>query len=501
MPYHKILEAQIHKKLTSTYLEDPVMLDFLDMINRSYYHFERDKKLSEHAFSISEKEYQEVLHDLEVQNDIKDRSIQKIKEAIVSLEPHAMLPFNKEDDELISVITYLEQQLRKSKELEAELVKAKEIAEKAARAKSDFLSVMSHEIRTPLNAITGIIHLMMQEDPIPGQSEHLNILNISAENLLSLINDLLDFGKIEEGRIVFSEKNMSIRRLVNNLKHANRIRAQEKGNVVKVMIDEDLPEFVTGDELRLGQILNNLITNAIKFTRNGSVTIEVHVAGQQENAIDVFFSVTDTGIGIDPEKQKLIFERFTQADSDISRQYGGSGLGLAIIQRLLQLQHSDIRLESEPGKGSRFFFALRFKKSTRPAPEKKQAGPANLAGVKILLVDDVEFNIMVAEKMLLSQLAVVDIASNGQMAIDMAKEKKYDIILMDLQMPIVDGYNAAKTIRALDQHIPIIALTASASVDIQQKALEHGMNDYLAKPFNPVDLYDTVHRYTNGGKL
>lgn len=502
MPYHIKLEKQIEKTLGSDQLKDPVVQQFLELVNNSYINSEKDKKLSEHAFAISEKEYQEVLSNLEIQNDIRHQSIKKLKEAISSLDSNATITFKNDDDELMSVISYLEHQIRKTKELETQLIHAKEDAEKAAKAKSEFLSVMSHEIRTPLNAIIGINHLLLQDEHLPTQVTNLHTLNISAENLLNLINDILDFSKIEEGKIRFSEKNIDIRQLMNNLKLANRIRAEEKGNKIKLMIDEDLPRYVKGDDVRLGQILNNLISNAVKFTKNGSISIEVSLKRSSHDTEEIYFSVTDTGIGIEKDKQALIFERFTQANSEITREFGGSGLGLAIISRLLSLQNSHIDLHSEPGKGSRFSFTLSFRKGEEEIKEEKTrpTDRSNLNGVKVLLVEDVEFNVLVAEKMLTNWNASVELAENGLIAISKARDTQYDIILMDLQMPVMDGYSATKQIRGFDELIPIIALTASASTDIQHRVSEFGMTDYLPKPFRPNDLFDIIFKYTQINK-
>ena len=498
--YHKLLEKQIKKILTEEDLSQESIQRFLEVVNSSYASFERDKKISDHAFSISEKEYQEVTRHLQEQHDIQLQSIFKLKNAIRSLDPQYDIHFNEADaGDMISVISFLEEQIKKTKELEVELINAKETAEQAARAKADFLSVMSHEIRTPLNAIIGISHLLSEDEKLPSQAENLQVLGFAADNLFNLINDILDFGKIDEGKILFSEKNIDIRRLVSRVKAANRIRAEERGNILKLMIDEDLPVLMKGDDVRLGQVLNNLISNAIKFTFNGNIVIEVLLNKMLEDQVEVYFSVTDNGIGIEPAKQQLIFERFTQANAEISREFGGSGLGLAIIKKLLNLQNSDIHVESQPGKGSKFHFLLRFKKADMGAVEntiEREKGKGDLSGIKILLVEDVEFNVIVAEKMLKNWKAVVDVSDNGLKAVEKARGNEYDIILMDLQMPTMDGYTASKCIREFNTVIPIIALTASSSVDIQQKVYDCGMTDYLSKPFNPDELFGTIYKHT-----
>ncbi len=498
MSYHKVLEKQIKKLLPGTCLEDEKMQRFLTTVSNSYDTFEKDKKLSEHAFSVSEKEYQEVTLSLRRQNEIMNQSILQLKDAVHSLAPDGMLDLKDNDGDLIDIIGYLQQQIIKTKELEAELISAKEFAEKAANAKSDFLSVMSHEIRTPLNAIIGYIHLLTQEDPLPSQLDFLRILQISADNLLSLINDVLDFGKIEEGKIVFSEKDVDIRKLVMNIKMANLIRAEEKGNTLKVMFDEDIPLFIKADEVRLTQVLNNLISNAIKFTKQGNIVIEVQQESKTADEIEIYFAVKDSGIGIPEDKQQLIFERFTQENSEITRQYGGSGLGLSIIRKLLLLQNSDIHVESTIGKGSKFFFSLMFKKSSASYKEEAKAtngADKNLHGLRVLLAEDVEFNVLLAEKMLSNWNAKTTVAENGSVAVDLMRNNEFDIVLMDIQMPVMDGLTASKAIRTFNTHTPIIALTASTSSFIQDQVSLSGMDDYLSKPLNPGYLYSTLLKY------
>ncbi len=497
MELHKALKRQIAKNLPPNILEMPEMAPFLNTVSDYYYAFEKDIKIADHAFQISEKEYQDAMQRLQEQFDIKKKSLHQLRNAINTFKPDLNDQHTGEENDIIHLIGFLQEQIIKAKELENTLIQAKESAEQATRAKSEFLSVMSHEIRTPLNAIIGYIHLLIEEEPLERQQEYLSILQVSGQNLLSLINDILDFNKIEEGKIVFAESDFDIRGLINNIKLSNKIRAEENGNMLKAMIDEDIPRFLKGDTTRLTQVLNNLISNAIKFTRKGKITLELQLTGQKGDFYEIEFSVSDTGIGISREHQDKIFERFTQAHAYITREYGGSGLGLAIIKRLLSLQKSEIQLESEAGKGSRFFFRLSFPKSEHKAidfDQLKLDAPV-LNGVKILLVEDVSFNAILAKKMLTKWNAEVDLAENGQIAVEKVKANHYDLVLMDVQMPVMDGLTASSEIRKFNSDINIIALTASTSPEMQEQFKIFGVDEFIFKPINPETMQKTLNKH------
>jgi len=393
------------------------------------------------------------------------------------------------------------------KKTEQELIAAKEQAEESMRAKEMFLSMMSHEIRTPLNAVIGMSHILLQENPKPEQIENLKTLQFSGENLLTLINDILDFSKIEAGMIMLEAVDFSLKEVITNIRQTFSYRAKEQGIRLLARIDASLPDLLVGDPVRLNQILMNLVSNAIKFTQKGSVIIDVTLENEDEHQAEIIFAVTDTGIGIPADKQDLIFESFTQANSDTTRKFGGSGLGLTITKRLVELKKGSIAIDSQEGKGTTFTVTLKFKKSNQLAAASshyfRHATSDNLSHLQVLLVEDHEVNQLVATKFLQTWGIKPDYAINGLEAFRKIQQRSYDLVLMDLQMPEMDGYQATRAIRNLGgsyAQIPIIALTASAMVDVREKVLYFGMNDYLTKPFNPNELYQKILRYAKSDK-
>lgn len=499
-----MLNKQVKKLLPEQYLDDAVIQRFLESVSNSYHAFDRAKKISEHAFTISEREYQEVNRFLQEENEIKQRSISEIKKAISSLTSDSLPDLDNSDYDLIHIIQFLHEQIDKAKELEAQLILAKDIAEKAALTKSQFLSTMSHEIRTPMNAVIGFTHLLLQLDPRPEQMEYLKLLKFSAENLLVLINDILDFSKIEAGRVEFEEADFSITDLVSNIRLALLQKANEKNIQLKLLLDHDLPEVVKGDPVRIGQILTNLISNAVKFTKEGKVTIVASLNKKQEHYTNIDFEVSDTGIGIAADKLEYIFDSFTQAASDTTRKFGGTGLGLTITKKLLELMDSQVKVKSELGKGSVFYFTLKMKNSSvrlvHHANNQLKVEPKSLKGVKLLIAEDNQINVILAKQYMQLWDVECDVAENGEIALMLVQTTDYHMILMDLQMPEMDGYQTTMAIRNLPgekfKNLPIIALTASAMLDIKDQAFVVGMNDYISKPFNPDELYRKIASYS-----
>ena len=381
------------------------------------------------------------------------------------------------------------------------LKKARAEAEQGLKAKSEFLSTMSHEIRTPLNAVIGMSHLLLKNDPREDQVEQLDVMLFSANNLLNIVNDILDFNKIEAGKISFEHIEVDLVWIAKNIVAAMKISALEKNIDLRLKIDNTLKNRVFGDPTRVSQVITNLVHNAIKFTRAGYVELEIAVQDQNETHISLLIKIKDTGIGITKEKQKIIFERFTQADSSTSRAFGGSGLGLAISKRILELQGSSLLVKSEEGNGSEFYFVQTFKKSTISADQNRvntlSFEPTMLTDFNILLVEDNPINVLVARKHLEKWGASIDIACNGIEALEMLDTNKHNLVLMDLHMPLMDGYEASRKMRENGVKLPIIAFTANLPDDIKVRIKCAGMNDFIVKPFLPDDLYKKVLHFSS----
>lgn len=375
------------------------------------------------------------------------------------------------------------------------LQRAKDLAEQANKFKAEFLANMSHEIRTPINAIVGMVHLLHETPLTKKQSEYLHAIDTSAENLLQLINDILDFSKIEAGKLQLEEKYFSIKTVVEDLVNTMRFKAEEKHIGLVLTIDERVPAAVAGDQLRLNQILLNLLSNAIKFTQEGEIRVNVRLIDIVNDRARLFFSVSDTGIGIPQEKLSTIFDAFTQATMDTTRIYGGTGLGLAIVKKLIDMLNGAIMVKSKPGEGSEFIFEVDFMVKQDAGVQEKPSEPQNeemvdIGNAHILLADDHPINQLVTSELMRHawKHVQVDIAANGKEVLQKLTEAQYDLILMDVQMPEMNGLDATRAIRSMNEpysRIPILAFTAYATTGEADKCIEAGMDDYVSKPVSP----------------
>ena len=391
-----------------------------------------------------------------------------------------------------------------------ELKIAKEEAEAAAIVKEQFLSNVSHELRTPLNAVIGLSELLEMNDPKPDQIDDLKSLRYSGENLLQLINDVLDFSKINSGALDMEFVAFDINNMLNQLDRSHRFRATEKGILLSINVEGDLPRSAVGDPLRLKQILKNLLSNAINFTAEGEVKLNVKVLGLADENVHILFEVSDTGIGISDEHIKTIFEPFKQADSATTRKYGGTGLGLAITNKLVIAYGAELRVESELEKGSKFSFELNM-----PVPNDADAEillaevkkiqtrdkPMNMKGLRVLMVDDNSVNLAVLGKILSQWQIHSRSANNGKEALQLVQEEDFDIVLMDIQMPVMDGLTATSLIRDLPDSkyldLPIVALTASTLPEVVNTLYDVGMNGYIFKPFKQDELYNKLQEFVH----
>lgn len=396
--------------------------------------------------------------------------------------------------------------LSERKRVETELILAKEKAEEATKAKAQFLSTMSHEIRTPMNAVIGVTHLLSENDPRDDQLSNLNILKLSADNLMTLINDILDFSKIEAGKVELECIDFNFRNFINNVTAGFQMKAKEKDLDFNVVVDPKIPAHLVGDPTRLSQVLTNLCCNAIKFTDSGNVTLKADFKKHSNESVSIQFEIQDTGIGIPADKKDQIFDSFSQADSNTTRLYGGTGLGLAITGKLIELMNGKINVESIAGKGTSFFVTVDLKVSLKSKPKVTFTDDhftdcEKIKGMHVLVAEDNPMNVLIIKQFLKKWDVTYDVAKNGKIALDKVQESNYNMILMDLQMPVMDGYDASKSIRKLDgekyQKIPIIAVTASAFNEIRAKVLSAGMTDFVTKPINPEELFLKLEQYAN----
>ncbi len=436
-------------------------------------------------------------HIVELERE-KDVSIQKGKRnKLTSILSSALLIIIS----LLTISLYRNNQIKvKTNNLllkkNSELQLAKDNAEKAMKAKAQFLSTVTHELRTPLYAVTGLTHLLMEENPSDSQKEHLKSLKFSGDYLLTFINDILQVNKIEAKKLAVEKAPLNLKKVLNDVVNSLTQTSKENNNKIVLNIDKGIPEKLVGDYLKMSQVFINLISNALKFTKDGIVEISARILEEDDSQQNIQFEIKDNGIGISREMQENIFDSFSQGSVQINRKYGGTGLGLTIVKSLLELLESDIQLQSKLGEGSTFRFALVLDKL---APEATNIDVATQEKTdlkskkfKVLLVEDNKINQVITKKIIAKQNMTCDIADDGYQAIDYARSNRYDFILMDIHMPGISGIEATKEIRKFDVSTPIIALTAISLDDNKGDFLKDGFNEVISKPFDPEVFYQKI---------
>lgn len=422
--------------------------------------------------------------------DISESLIDEIKKELASLSRKELLYELKKKNNVL---------LLQAKELRS----AKMKAEEAAKAKSDFLANMSHEIRTPMNAVIGMTHLIKKTELTSKQRDYIDKISRSSQHLLSVINDILDYSKIESGMFRIEETNFNLNTVLDNLDNLVGEKCFEKGLRLIFDVDAELPNNFRGDPLRLGQILINYVNNAIKFTEKGEIVVRIFKEKEARNVCVVRFEVEDTGIGMTKDQCSKLFQSFQQGDTSITRKYGGTGLGLAISKRLANLMEGNVGVEAQYGKGSKFWFTAKLgvnnssEKITYSRKNLKIDSLKAISGANILLVEDNELNVQVIIELLEEGEFIIDIAENGKKALEKINKNKYDLVLMDMQMPVMDGVTATKEIRKDSRYslLPIIAITANAMYSDRHKCINAGMNDYIVKPIDSNELFSVLLKW------
>lgn len=390
---------------------------------------------------------------------------------------------------------------------ETALKEAKQQALESANVKEQFLANMSHEIRTPINSVIGFTNLLQKTTMTEEQKQFVNMIQSASENLLTIINDILDISKIEAGMLRIEKNPFSLRGLCNSIETMFYHKAREKSLSFSIYIQESIPDTLNGDAVRLTQILVNLISNAIKFTQKGGITINITLVNQTSESAWLRFMVKDSGIGIPPDKLEAVFERFQQGETDTTRKYGGTGLGLSIVRNLVQLQDGTISVNSELGKGTEFIFEIAYSLITvgepvaTALPDQAEIDPGAFPDARILVVEDNAMNQLLIKYTFQNWKVNFELADNGAKAIEWLQRATFDLVLLDIQMPLMDGYATSQTIRKeLKSDIPIIAMTAHALAGEREKCLSYGMNDYISKPIHEKELYMLLKRYLGDGK-
>jgi signal transduction histidine kinase/CheY-like chemotaxis protein len=402
------------------------------------------------------------------------------------------------NDKLLKKVTILD--ISDLKKTQAELVVAKDKAEQAMKAKSQFLSNMSHELRTPLNGIIGTANLLLDEASMPEQKEHFDLLKFSSEHMLHLVNDVLDFSKIEADMMALEKVPFNTNEFLHKIQNLFASQYVRKGIILEFDIDPKLDRHFLGDETRLSQVLSNLIANALKFTEHGKVVVTAKMIKSTSKKASIYFSVKDTGLGITKKQQELIFLSFTQGDTTTTRKFGGTGLGLSISKNIIGMYNGEIKVESERGKGSNFYFTIDLDlhlSNKSFVNEKIMSTLVSLDNMKVLIAEDNQINMLVARKFLKKWNIVPEEAVNGIEALAKFEEMEFELLLIDLEMPEMDGYQVIEEIRKRNADIPVIAFTAAVYDDMQTDLILKGFTDYIQKPFRPEDLHRKLSQYAS----
>lgn len=489
--------------ISESAVKDAQMREWL--IGKTDFDYCQKRGLPMHVAQERASRYQEVRNNLKLTEWV-ERIDRKGKELYYL---RRLLPLFDSDDEIQMFIGY-SLDITKSEKYRLELIEARDIAQKATSAKSEFLSKISHEIRTPLNAIIGLTNILMSEEHNNSQDHYLNSMKYSADSLLGIINEVLDFSKIEAGKITFESIPFNFRHLIQGIQQTFEFRANELGIELKTDMAPEIPRILEGDRVKLNQIFLNLVGNAMKFTSSGYIHIKTEILEKDDRKIRIRFCVEDSGIGIAEDKLSKVFESFSQEGDDTTRKYGGTGLGLTITKKFIEGQDGAIWVESEQGRGSRFIFELpfTFDPNHKENVEKQKSWSHDLSivsGKRILVAEDNLMNQLVLQKMLEKFEPQLEMVSNGQQAIDRLRQAEYDLVFLDVQMPIKDGIKTIQEWRNHEAHhlsepTAVVALTADAFAESKQRALEAGMDDFLSKPIEISELRRVLAKFLTWSK-
>jgi signal transduction histidine kinase/FixJ family two-component response regulator len=503
MPFNKLLDRQIKKHLPPELSSDERLIRFLEAVNDSYRAFEKDKALADHAFHLNEEEYIRINKKLQTEVVGRRQAISVLKEAIARLDGQTTVD-SAEEETLNETLAHLEAQLARKRTMEQELIEAREQAEQFARSKDNFLANMSHEIRTPMNAVLGMAGQLAKTRLDDRQRFFLDTIHSASESLLVILNDILDLTKIRAGKLALERIGFQPMAVLGRALQVMMHRAEEKGLILRISYcDPALSGVFIGDPYRLNQVLLNLLSNGIKFTSKGSVELSCRVMADDAFSQQLAIEVTDTGMGMDDGFVRHLFDKFTQEYESVTRKYGGTGLGMSICKELIELMGGEIRVVSKKDAGTTVTLLVRLEKGSESDLSTRDDRPVDteiLKGKRVLVVDDNDMNRLVATTILGNYGTVIFEAADGQAAVEFLRGGEVEIVLLDIQMPVMSGLEAAEMIRKdISMTLPIIALTANAIRGESDKCLAAGMNDYLAKPFEEGALIKMICEWVGKG--